>query len=151
MKAKKGLINLNKLQVALFVLLDIVFSNAAMFLGIYIRYGMMYQIIPIEALNDYGQFILINSVVTVIVFVLFKLYNNLWRYASFGDAVNIVCACTVVVVVDIALCFILGCTYLPRSAYIIMYMLFMILTVANRFADRSFRWVKITSFSTFLI
>lgn len=45
------------------------------------------------------EMMIVNTLLTLIVFTLFRLYNSLWRYASLSEVINIALACGISTVI----------------------------------------------------
>ncbi|MBU3841100.1 MAG: polysaccharide biosynthesis protein, partial [Candidatus Ruminococcus intestinipullorum] len=78
----------------LLVILDIVFINLSSFLALWIRFNMKINEIPWEYSNSVIEVAVINTIVTIILFAIFKLYTSLWRFASIKELVYIIEACS---------------------------------------------------------
>ena len=66
------------------VLYDIVAVNFSYFFGLLIRFDLRYSSIPKEYLNAFIKFAPFYTAFVIIIFYVFRLYNSLWRFASFG-------------------------------------------------------------------
>ena len=58
------------------------------FLALFLRYDCAYNTITEIFLNAYLQFILPWAAVSILIFVLFRMYNSMWRFASFIELVR---------------------------------------------------------------
>lgn len=67
------------------LLYDALAVNAAYFLALWLRYDMRYSAIPPEYLAAFLRFAPVNTAVCLAVFFLLRLYNSLWRFASFNE------------------------------------------------------------------
>ncbi len=74
-------------QVIAFYLMiyDVIAVNLAYFLGLWLRFDLQFSMIPEDYLYSYGKFAPVYTVFTIIVFYFFRLYNSLWRFASFNE------------------------------------------------------------------
>lgn len=117
------------------VLYDIVAVNFSYFAGLLLRFDMRYSNIPAEYMEAFIRFAPIYTIVTVIVFYVLRLYNSLWRFASFSELNRIMAATVVTTIFQV-----LGITFMetrmPISYYIIGCLLQFLLVVAVRFAYR---------------
>ncbi len=120
------------------LLSDIVCINLASFLALFLRFEMNFNAIHSPFLQNFLQYIPINTVLTILIFGLFRLYNSLWQYASFDEAYSVVFACGVSSVVHF-----IGSTLLkmplPRSCYIVFGFVLTLLTIGTRFVYRAAR------------
>ncbi len=117
------------------VIYDIVAIALAYFLALWVRFDCMYSKIDEVYLKAYMKYIPIHIVLCIIIFVLFKMYRSVWRYASFDDVARVSIA-TVITgaahVVGITLLF----QRMPISYYIGGIVAQYALTLAIRFAYR---------------
>ena len=96
------------------VLFDIMSIIVASFAALYVRFDFSFKEIPPQYLVMFEEIIPYNLVVTLIFFVLWKLYKSVWRYASATELVNIVFATTCAAVAQIVLCYAMKIR-MPRS------------------------------------
>lgn len=120
------------------VLLDIVFVNTSSFLALWIRFNMYTADIPIEYYTSVKEMVIPNTIATLIVFAIFKLYTSLWRYASIKELVNIIEACVVCMLLNILGYYL---TYRPiyRSYFVLYGASLFLLTCMSRFSYRLIR------------
>lgn len=120
------------------VLLDIVFVNTSSFLALWIRFNMYTVDIPIEYYTSVKEMVIPNTIATLIVFAIFKLYTSLWRYASIKELVNIIEACVVCMLLNILGYYL---TYRPiyRSYFVLYGASLFLLTCMSRFSYRLIR------------
>ncbi len=97
--------------------------------------------LPEEYLKVYQGNALFMTLLILLVYKIFQLYSSLWRYASVDELVNIVLANTVGAVLARILVGLTG-DILPRSFYIIFFMLVMAGTGGVRFLYRYFRRIR---------
>lgn len=116
-------------------LYDIVAVNVSYFFGLLIRFDLRYSHIPHEYLTAFVKFAPFYTAFVIIMFYVFRLYNSLWRFASFSE-LNRIFAATVVTtifqVVGITACV----QRMPLAYYVVGCGAQFILTVAIRFAYR---------------
>ena len=74
------------------VFYDVLVMNASYFMGLLLRFDLRYSRIPEEYLSAFLKFAPIYTVFTVAVFFAFRLYNSLWRFASFSELNRILLA-----------------------------------------------------------
>ena len=67
---------------------DFVAVCAAYFLALFLRFDGTYSAIDTQYLNPYYQFILPCAAVSIVIFFLFRMYNGMWRFASFSEFVR---------------------------------------------------------------
>lgn len=61
-------------------------------LSLYVRYEFSFMDVQKEFWEAVLEAYLINVVITLIIFYIFRLYNSVWRYASDTELVNIIIA-----------------------------------------------------------
>ena len=133
----------------LLLLWDAVCVNACSFLALFMRYDLnISRFLKSGIAADYPQgyvatlqeMMLLNTIVTLVVFALFRLYNSLWRYAGIGEVLNIALASGVSGVIHFLTIF--G-TYhrMPRSYFVIYVLLLFITTLTVRFSYRIVRLI----------
>ena len=71
-------------------LYDIVAVNAAYFLALWFRFDCMYSAIPQNYLRAYVSFAPTYTAICLVVFFVLRLYNSMWRFASFTEFVRVV-------------------------------------------------------------
>lgn len=96
------------------------------------------ETIPDVYIGSAWDFLLINIVITLIVFYLFKLYQSLWAFAGPTEAQNIVAACFLCAVLNYGGMKLLKFP-IPRS-YFFMYAL--VLTAITTFGRFSYRFIR---------
>ena len=83
------------------VLYDIIAVNFSYFLGLWLRFDLQYSNIPREYLSAFLKFAPVYTVAVVIVFYILRLYNSLWRFASFNELNRIFAASVITTVIQI--------------------------------------------------
>ncbi len=138
---------LSLLYRVLLVIWDILCINACSYLALFMRYDLNIQRFmksgitadyPLGYVATLQEMMLFNTITTLVVFALFRLYTSLWRYAGMGEVLNIVLACGVSGVIHFLSIF--G-TYrrMPRSYFVIYVLLLFVTTLAVRFSYRVVR------------
>lgn len=126
-------------QVMLYLMAyDLIAVNVAYFLALLLRFDLQYSSIPQDYLHNYLSFTAIYSVVCLILFFKFKLYQSIWQYASITEATRIVGACvssTLFQIVGMSLLF----GRMPVSYYIFGSLFQLTLIAASRFVQRFLR------------
>ena len=67
---------------------DFIAVCAAYFLALLVRFDGTYSAIIPQYLQAYNRFILFAAAGSILVFMLFKMYNGMWRFASFSELVR---------------------------------------------------------------
>lgn len=131
MKWRKGRIMSSK--VFLLVLLDILTVQIASFLGLFIRYEFSFNSIPVTDMEQVLHYTIPNTIMTLIVFAIARMYRGVWRHASSSELVNIILGNAVASAIQIVCAYMLKLT-LPRSSYLIYYFAMVIGTSCVRFS-----------------
>lgn len=119
------------------IIFDIMTVCVASVIPLWLRF-IDEETIPDVYIGSAWDFLLINIVMTLIVFYLFKLYQSLWAFAGPTEAQNIVAACFLCAVLDYSGMKLLKFP-IPRS-YFFMYAL--VLTAITTFGRFSYRFTR---------
>lgn len=99
-------------------LYDILAINFSYFAGLWLRFDLRYSGIPREYFGAFLKFAPFYTVFTILVFMALRLYNSLWRFASFSELNRILISSIVTTIFHI-----FGITLffgrMPMSYYII--------------------------------
>ena len=122
------------------IVLDIILLNLASFIAIVARFN------SIQAIPEYFSDVLLyffpfQTILTIVVFYLFRLYHSLWRYASVEEMLNVVFACFVSNVLNFFLLMLFSKS-LPRSYWIIYFVILICFIGGSRFSYRVLRDTK---------
>ena len=71
---------------------DIIVINASYFFALLLRFDFKYSAIPSDYLRAFFIFAPIYTVLTIVVFYCLRLYNSLWRFASFSELSRLIVA-----------------------------------------------------------
>lgn len=120
------------------LILDIVFINTSSFLALWVRFNMHVSEIEPWYIESVKSIAVLNTVVTVLVFALLKLYTSLWRFASIKELVYVVQGCVISVLLNVLYYFF---SYKPifRSYFLLYGMALFLLTCVSRFSYRLLR------------
>lgn len=80
--------NLNKKTIILLIL-DILIINMAYFIALFFRFDGSIINIPEQYLNAYKNYAIINTILTIAVYSIFRLYKMILEYASYKELVQI--------------------------------------------------------------
>ena len=123
------------------ILFDIMTVCISSIAPLWIRFAIEGEEIPIVYLNSAWNFMFLNVVVTIIVYYLFRLYHSLWAFAGTAEAQNIVAACFLCAVINLAGMQFLGYP-IPRSYYFMYALILTAITTIGRFSYRLARGIK---------
>lgn len=134
--------HLNKektIRVCCLLVLDMLLINLAAFLALFVRFEFDYAMLAESGfLEDMLSYAWLNTLVTIVVFALFKLYNSLWEFASTAELVRIGLAAVISAVLYLFGMYMLRLTA-PRSFPILYALLLGLLCGLDRFAYRVLR------------
>ena len=139
----KEIINLRNSRTRMFILalVDIITVIVNANISLIIRHELHYAWIPQVYISSINNYMLINIITTLIVFVGLKLYRSVWSYASIDEAIRIAVACFLCTAFQA-----LGMQFLvldvPRSYYVFYFFLLTMTTLATRFSYRAYRRLK---------
>ncbi len=130
---------ISRYRVLILVLLDAMLVNLSILIGLFLRFSLddRYSKIPPGDMQRYYSTALVITLIFLVVFYFFKLYNSLWQYASINELLSIVGATTTATILS----YVYGLSFnlqMPRSIYVISWMLIMLSVGGVRFSYRIF-------------
>lgn len=126
---------------AVLIVIDIMTVCAAGIIPLWIRFELNYKDIPEVYLSSAWDFMVINVILTLAVFYLFKLYHSLWAFAGTAEVQNILAACFLSAVLDFVGMKLLGLP-IPRSYYFMYALVLTAMTTMSRFSYRILRGMR---------
>lgn len=123
------------------VIFDICAIQLASFLSLWIRFDFSISLIPKEYVDATLKYAIINTVITILIFYLFKLYKSIWRLASTNELINVVLACFVSMAAQICGMYVLVLR-VPRSSHFIYMIVLAMETIGARFFYRFLRIIR---------
>lgn len=132
--------NAPKNRIALLVILDILIVGLSGILALYIRCDFSFELLKINRvfLENELKYLPVNIIVTILLFVLFKLYRSVWHFAGTTELINVTCACTISIVMQIIGISLMG-MHMPLSYYPIRLVLLVAAEGCLRFSYRIMR------------
>lgn len=121
-------------------LTDTFLLNACVYLSLIMRFDVGIVSIEPQYISNYVENMLPYTIISLIIFWLFRLYHSLWQYASIAEVYRIAEACIIVEVVHFLSNKIMG-NMLPRSCYFNAAIYLIIAICASRFMYRMIRTV----------
>ena len=128
-------------RLALLVLLDVLVVAVSGFLALYIRFDFKFQNMDMSFMKTELTTLPLHILITLALFVLFKLYRSVWRFASATEFINVVGACTTSIVAEYIYMFALK-MYMPVSYYLLKYVILLAAVTSIRFMYRFLRLVQ---------
>lgn len=120
-------------RTALLMLIDALLVNLAAFGSFYFRFDGS---IPNDYVTTYYVTAAVATLVYLIVFSIFGLYNRLWQYASVGELLSIVFAVSVGTVLIIAIVYFMAPLRLPHFTSVLFWLSNIFLIGGSRFIWR---------------
>ena len=121
-------------------LTDTFLLNACVYLSLIMRFDVGIVSIEPQYINNYVDNMLFYTIISLLIFWVFRLYHSLWQYASIAEVYRIAEACITVEVVHFLSNKIVG-NMLPRSCYFNAAIYLIIAICASRFMYRMIRTV----------
>ena len=121
-------------------LTDTFLLNACVYLSLIMRFDVGIVSIEPQYISNYVENMLPYTIMSLIIFWLFRLYHSLWQYASIAEVYRIAEACIIVEVVHFLSNKTMG-NMLPRSCYFNAAIYLIIAICASRFMYRMIRTV----------
>ena len=140
-RTKSGMRRLEHWQIisVALMLYDFVAVCGAYFLGLFLRFDCVYRAIPARFLTPYNKFILPYAAGCIVVFLLAKMYNSVWRYAGYIEFVRTLVVSLLTSVAHTVLITVL-LKRMPISYYMMGAFFQFILLIAPRFG---FRFIQV--------
>lgn len=117
------------------ILYDAIAINFSYFFGLLLRFDFKFSSIPPEYFQAFLKFTPFYTVITIVIFYMLRLYNSIWKYASFTELSRILLATGITSLIHIV-----GITTLvlrmPISYYMVGIMMQFLLVTAIRFSYR---------------
>ena len=136
---KKGSILTNKFnKIALFILADIIALVVSSLLAILIRFD--FGLIPNTYLLNSYNYLFFDGLLLIILFIIFRLYTSVWKYASITELLNVFVACVLFESTSFAYKAFFDIK-LPRAYFFIQFMILFILVAGVRYSYRILRAV----------
>ncbi len=114
---------------------DILIINLAYFLALYFRFDMHFRAIPIDFLDAFETYAIFNTIITIVIYGLHKMYNMILEYASYKELINITQA-VILSLISHAVLMTIFVYRMPISYYVFGFMIQYVLTVASRFIKK---------------
>ncbi|MBQ8600686.1 MAG: polysaccharide biosynthesis protein, partial [Clostridia bacterium] len=130
-----------KEKALLIALFDLILLCGSYFLALILRFDFSFSAIPENYLNGYLHSIPFFAVATLAVFYICRLYHSIWRLISTAELMLVIKAYLILIPVYVLIGVIMKLD-MPRSYYIMGYVLNFCLTMGMRFSFRLLRdWI----------
>ncbi len=124
------------------VLLDAMLINIASFLAITIRFDLRLGQVPTHFAEAVLSYSLFNTILTIIIFAIFRLYNSLWKYAGIDEASNIIFSNIASGTMQLIVMNFILHIHVPRSYYPLSSLFTLIFVAGSRFLYRYVRRIS---------
>lgn len=128
-------------KVVLFMLYDIVVFIISSFLAISLRFD--FTVIPMTYSKNLYALLYLDIPLMILIFTIFRLYTSSWKYASVTELVGVVDSIALLEVITYGYKNLLKLAVMPRSYFIIQFLLLIILIGMFRFSYRIYRYIMI--------
>ena len=135
----KNIITQKRIRIAMFIVLDIIAITMCSFLAIGLRFD--FHDIPNIYIDNIYNYLLIDSIIIVAIFSIFKIYKSMWSYASITELINIILACSSYELIEFIYKQIINVN-MPRSYYLIKLILLYIFISSIRYSYRIARTMR---------
>ena len=135
----KNIITQKRIRIAMFIVLDILAITMCSFLSIGLRFD--FHDIPNIYIGNIYNYLLIDSIIIVTIFSIFKIYKSMWSYASITELINIILACSSYELIEFIYKQIINVN-MPRSYYLIKLILLYIFISSIRYSYRIARTMR---------
>ena len=125
----------------LLIIFDIVASNLAYGIALWLRFDCRMSMIPMSYVHGWLVFVPIYSVCILVVYLGFRLYDSIWRYVSYNEVIRVGIACVITLFLNIIIS-VFFVMRMPISYYAIGFILQFIFTAGIRMSYRAVRILK---------
>ena len=126
------------LKALLIMVADIVATVTAFFLGLWFRYDFSFHDMRVTHWEGFISAIGPWCLLTVLVFLIFRLYSSIWAFVSTSEVFRIIGAYITLAVLGVTVFHFDG-NLMPRMSMLVGYMISFMFTVAIRFSYRLWR------------
>ncbi len=126
-------------KVAMIMILDVLATVISFFFGLWFRADFVFENIRETHLEGYLSAIGLWCVITIVVFLCFRLYSSIWAFVSTSEVFRIVGAYCVLAVVGVVVFHFDG-ELMPRSSMVVGLLISLVATVFIRFSYRM--WIS---------
>ena len=125
----------NIIRILTLVIIDILSVLACDILALIVRFDFKFAAVPNEYWSALSEYWYINVATTIIIFFIFKMYRNLWRFAGVREFLDAFFACTISAVSNTVGMYLMKLN-VPRSFPFLYLTMFLFLVVGGRFSYR---------------
>lgn len=118
--------------------MDVLILSVSYFFALMLRYEFVYRKIPKEYLQTYVDVMIPYTILTLVIFYLFRLYHSIWRFASISELGRIICA-FMALQIDLLIAKQIFHTTMPYAFWIVGFVLSFVGCTGIRFSYRFLR------------
>lgn len=133
--------NAPKNRIVLLVILDLLIITVSGFLALYIRFDFQFSKMEMMYVDRELKYLPLSLTITLLLFVLFKLYRSVWRFASANEFLNVISACSASILIQIVIMSFMEMR-MPVSYYLMKYVILIMGVGSLRFAYRILRMIQ---------
>lgn len=133
--------NAPKNRIVLLVILDLLIITVSGFLALYIRFDFQFSKMEMMYVDRELKYLPLSLTITLLLFVLFKLYRSVWRFASANEFLNVISACSASILIQIVIMSFMKMR-MPVSYYLMKYVILIVGVGSLRFAYRILRMIQ---------
>ncbi len=122
----------------LLILFDIIASNLAFGVALWLRFDGRMSMIPEVYLHGWFVFIPIYSFCVLVVYLCLRLYDSIWRYVSYNEVIRVGIACIITLILNVLIS-VFFVMRMPISYYAIGFILQFVFTAGIRMSYRAIR------------
>jgi FlaA1/EpsC-like NDP-sugar epimerase len=134
-KRRKPLLEHWQVIAILLAVYDIIAVNFSYIFALWLRFDCRFLSIPEYYLHAWVQFVPIYTVFCLIVFLLLRLYNSIWRFASFSELLRVLLSSAITAVFHVVMITVLF-RRMPIFYYVVGAFIQFILVIGIRFSYR---------------
>ncbi len=135
----ENVLSVKRRRILMFMILDVIILILSSFLAIALRFD--FSNIPVLYMDNIYTYLLIDSVLLITIFVVYRIYLNMWSYASIVELINIVLACFTYEILEFMYKMFFDIK-MPKSYFLIKLILLIILISGLRYSYRIARTLK---------
>ncbi len=139
MKKFKKFISKKRQRVIIFMIFDFLILTLCSYLAIGLRFDFVN--IPDIYINNINNYLVIDTLLMIIIFMLFKIYLSMWTYASINELINIGFGCLSFEILEFIYKQLFSID-MPKSYYLIKVILLVLFIATLRFSYRILRVLR---------
>ncbi|NLT19878.1 MAG: polysaccharide biosynthesis protein [Syntrophomonadaceae bacterium] len=124
------------IRILTLMFIDTILINLAVILALLLRFEAD---IPGQYIDAYLSLVPYITIITLVSLYVFRLYHRMWQYASLDELFGILKSVTTSILILVMLIYTIPLSHLPRSIYILAWLLMLILIGASRLGWRILR------------